>query len=145
MKNNYNYSLYQVLLGSLIRKGKKTKAKMILDAAFKSVFYKTKILPRKILKLLTVKLGSIIDVKTLKIRKNTHMVPFAIKMKRSDYLLAKNLINSVKEDTTHRSITEKLSEELFSIIKNKPCKSLTKHKEMLKQATMHRSNLHFRW
>jgi len=145
MKNNYNYSLYQVLLGYINKKGKKVKAKKILDGAFQKVFEQTQILPSTALKIITNKLGSIVDVKIIKIRKNTHVVPFAVKMNRADYLLAKKIIDSVNEDDSNRSYSEKLGDELLCIVQDKPCKSLTRHKQMLKQAAMHRANSHFRW
>ncbi len=145
MKNNYNYSLYQVLLGYINKKGKKVKAKKILDAAFQKVFEHTQMLPTNVLKIITNKLGSIVDVKVIKIRKNTHVVPFAVKMYRADYLLAKKIIDSVNEDISNRPFSEKLGDELLNIVQDKPCKSLTRHKQMLKQAAMHRANSHFRW
>ncbi len=145
MKNSYSYSLYQVLLGYMNKKGKKVKAKKILDTAFHKVFEVTQMLPGEALKLVTVKLGSIIDVKVIRIRKNTHVVPFAVKMYRADYLLAKKIIDSVNEDTSNRSFSDKLGEELLNIIQDKPCKSTSRHKQMLKQAAMHRANSHFRW
>lgn len=145
MKNNYSYSLYQVLLGYMNKKGKKVKAKKLLDSAFHKVFEHTQLLPSEALKLITSKLGSIIDVKVIRIRKNVHIVPFAVKMSRADYLLAKKLIDLVNEDDSNRSFSEKLGDELLNIIQDKPCKSLTRHKQMLKQASMHRANSHFRW
>lgn len=145
MKSSYSYSLYQVLLGYMNKKGKKVKAKRILDTAFCNVFEATQMLPSEALKLITVKLGSIIDVRVIRIRKNTHVVPFAVKMYRADYLLAKKIIDSLNEDTSNRSFSEKLSEELINIIQDKPCKSMSRHKQMLKQAGMHRANSHFRW
>ncbi len=145
MRSNYSYSLYQVLLGYMNKKGKKVKAKKVLDTAFHKVFEATQMLPSEALKLITVKLGSIIDVKVIRIRKNTHVVPFAVKMYRADYLLAKKIIDSVNEDTSNRSFSEKLGEELINIIQDKSCKSISRHKQMLKQAGMHRANSHFRW
>ncbi len=145
MKNNYNYRLYQVLFGYINKKGKKVKAKKILDAAFQKVFEHTQMLPTNVLKIITNKLGSIVDVKVIKIRKNTHVVPFAVKMYRADYLLAKKIIDSVNEDISNRPFSEKLGDELLNIVQDKPCKSLTRQKQMLKQAAMHRANSHFRW
>jgi len=145
MKNNYNYSLYQVLLGYINKKGKKVKAKKILDTAFQKVFEQTQMLPSNALKVITTKLGSIIDVKVIKVRKNTHVVPFAVKMYRADYLLAKKIIDSVKEDVSNRPFSDKLGDELLNIIQGKTCKSVARHKQMLKQAATFRANSHFRW
>ena len=145
MRNNYNYSLYQVLLGYINKKGKKTKAVNILDSAFEQIFKRTKMLPSLALKIITSKLGSLVDVKIIKIRKNTHVVPFAVKMSRAEYLLAKKIIDSVDEDDSNRSFSEKLGDELLNIIQDKPCKSITRHKQMLKQAVTNRANSHFRW
>jgi len=49
-------------------------------------------------------------------------------------------------DTSNRSVTEKLIDELTSIlVSNKSSKSLQKNKLALKQAVSNRSNIHFRW
>ncbi len=91
-------------------------------------------------------MGNSIEVKTMKMRKNTHVVPFAITQNRKNYLLVKKIMDSVKEDTSNRSVTEKLIDELTSIlVSNKSSKSLQKNKLALKQAVSNRSNIHFRW
>lgn len=145
MRNNYSYSLYQVLLGCMNKKGKKGKAKKVLDSAFQKVADTFEMAPSRVLKDLIAKLGSTIDVKVLRVRKNIHIVPFGLKMYRAEYLFVKRILDSASEDGTNRSFSKKLGDEIINILQDKSCKSTTRYKQMLKQAAMNRANSHFRW
>jgi ribosomal protein S7 len=139
-------TLYNVFIGYLIKKGNKIKAKKILDLVFFELAKKFDLSLSALLRKIVRKVGSNIEIKTIKMRKNTHVVPFAIHQKRKNYLLVKKIIDIVKEDTSNRPFTEKLIEELSGILlTNKSNKSLQKTKLTLKQAVLNRSNIHFRW
>lgn len=144
MKKNQN--LYNVFVGYLIKKGNKIQAKRIIDSTFFALSTKFNLPFSVILRKILKKMGNSIEVKTIKMRKNTHVVPFAITQSRKNYLLVKKIMDSVKEDASNRSVTEKLIDELTSIlVSNKSSKSLQKNKLALKQAVSNRSNIHFRW
>lgn len=144
MKKNQN--LYNVFVGYLIKKGNKIQAKRIIDSTFFTLSTKFNLTFSVILRKIFKKMGNSIEVKTIKMRKNTHVVPFAISQNRKNYLLVKKIIDSVREDNTNRSVTEKLIDELTGIlVSNKSSKSLQRNKLALKQAVLNRSNIHFRW
>jgi ribosomal protein S7 len=139
-------TLYNVFIGYLIKKGNKIQAKRILDVAFFELSRKFNLPSIVLLRKIVRKMGSNIEIKTIKMRKNTHVVPFAINQHRKNYLLVKKIMDTVKEDTTNRPITDKLIEELTGILlSTKANKSLQKNKVLLKQAVLNRSNVHFRW
>ncbi len=148
-KNNNmkkNQTLYNIFIGYLIKKGNKIQAKRIIDLTFLALSKKFNLPFSTILRKILKKMGNSIEVKTIKMRKNTHIVPFAISQNRKNYLLVKKIMDSVKEDNSNRSVTVKLIDELTGIlVSNKSSKSLTKNKLAIKQAVLNRSNIHFRW
>lgn len=144
MKNNNTF--YDVFIGYLIKKGNKIQAKRILDSVFFNLAQKFDLPLSSILRKILRKMGSNIEIKTIKIKKNTHVVPFAISQTRKNYLLVKKIMDTVNEDTTNRPIADKLTEELTGILLSaRSNKSLQKNKLALKQAVLNRSNIHFRW
>ena len=140
-----NQTLYNIFLGYLIKKGNKIQAKRIIDSTFLSLSQKLNLPLNVILRKILKKMGNSIEIKTIKMRKNTHVIPFAINHNRKNYLLVKKIMDSVREDTSNRPINEKLTDELTSILTDKSSKSLQKNKAALKQAVLNRSNIHFRW
>lgn len=140
-----NKNLYTSLIGQLTKKGKKKKAIEILNNAMLSVSLKTNLSIFKIFKIISKKLGSIIETKTVKLRRNVHIIPFPLNTSRRFYLISKNIISSVNENTSKISIEEKITEEVYSLIKNKHSKSLQKKTNTLKQATKNKANIHYRW
>ena len=140
-----NRMLYDVFLGYLVKKGNKIQAKKILDKTFLNLFYKTNLSLNSILKKILLKMGNIVEIKTIKRRKNTHIVPFAINKGRRNYIFVKKIMDSVKEDLTKRPLNEKLTDEMMNILRGKSSKSLTKNRNAVKFAIINRSNTHFRW
>ena len=140
-----NQTLYNIFLGYLIKKGNKIQAKRIIDSTFLSLSQKLNLPLNIILRRILKKMGNSIEIKTIKMRKNTHVIPFAINHNRRNYLLVKKIMDSVREDSSNRPINEKLTDELISILTDKSSKSLQKNKTALKQAVLNRSNIHFRW
>ncbi len=140
-----NQTLYNIFLGYLIKKGNKIQAKRIIDSTFLSLSQKLNLPLNVILRKILKKMGNSIEIKTIKMRKNTHVIPFAINHNRKNYLLVKKIMDSVREDNSNRPINEKLTDELTSILTDKSSKSLQKNKAALKQAVLNRSNIHFRW
>jgi ribosomal protein S7 len=143
MRNNR--TLYDVFLGYLIKKGNKIKAKKILDTTFLNLVQKTNLSLNSILKKILLKMGNIVEIRTVKRRRNTYIVPFAVNRSRRNYILVKKIMDSVKEDLTKRPLSKKLTDEMIRIIKGKSSKSLIKNKKAVKLAITNRSNTHFRW
>jgi len=141
-----NQTLYNVFIGYLTKKGNKLQAKRIIDTVFFELAHKFDLPLSSILRKILRKMGSNVEIKTIKMKKNTHVVPFAINQKRKNYLLVKKIMDAVKEDTTNRSMANKLTDELTGILLSaRSNKSLQKQKLSLKQAVLNRSNIHFRW
>ena len=140
-----NLHLYNKFVGFITKNGKKPKAKVIFDSALFNVTQKLKIPLNKLLLKIFLKLNSYIEIKTIKIRKKIHFVPFPTTYKRRIYLVIKWIINATLEDKRKLKFSEKLSLEIFNLIKNKSSKSLKIKKNNFSKALINRSNLHFRW
>ena len=138
-------NLYIKFLGFLIKKGNKVGAKSILNNAFLMVSKKTGIsLPSLLLKLF-LKLNIFVEVKRVRVRRSSHLVPFSIRLKRRSYLILKWLMQAVKEDTRKVSMSEKLFLEISNTIKKTPSRSVKLRNFNISQALANRSNIHYRW
>lgn len=138
-------SLYSHFLGFLIKKGKKNKAKNILNKAFKDVSIK---LNKPMFVLLTtvfLKLNCFVEVRQIRMRRAIHFIPFLANFKRRTYLTIKWLFKTVLEDKRQISFEKKIVSELTSLINDSTSKSLNLKKKNLIQALQNKSNLHFRW
>lgn len=138
-------NLYNTITGQLTKEGKKNIATNILNKVLLNIALKTNLSLVQILKTLSKKLGIVIETKTVRLRKNVHIIPFPLKNSRRFYLIAKNIILSVNENKSKISLEEKLTEEIFTLIKNKQSKSLNKKENILKNATNNKANIHYRW
>ena len=139
------FNLYSKFVGFITNSGKKPTAKIIFDSALFTVIQKLKIPLNKILLLIFLRLNSYIEIKTIKIRKKIHFIPFPTNYKRRIYLVIKWLINAALEDKRKLHFSKKLSLEIFNLIKNKSSRSLKSKESTFLKATTNRSNLHFRW
>ena len=143
--NNKTLPFYNVLLGFFIKKGKKQKAKVMLDRTFSILQEKT----RKPLSLLMgiyfFRLRTVVEIRKVKKGKHAHYVPFLVGPKRRVFLIVKWLKEAVEEDKRLVSYEEKLSSEILKVLANKPCVSLNKKKENIKLAVSNRSNIYYRW
>lgn len=85
-------SLYNKFLGVLIKKGNKKKAKKILNNSLSKVLKRIKIkkLSRnKVLLVIFSKLNCFVEIRKIQRRKNTHLIPFPVKVERRIYLAIK--------------------------------------------------------
>jgi ribosomal protein S7 len=141
----FNKTVYLSFLGFLTKNGNKTSAKKILDRAFFNVSTQIKCPTYFILMKTFSSLNSFVEIKKVRIKRGTHIVPFSIGFKRQVYLVTRWLMESAFEDTRKISIVDKLSSEILSILKTKGSKSLLKKNLNLRGSTNNRSNIHFRW
>jgi len=140
-----NFHLYNKFVGFITKKGKKPKAKIIFDSALFNVTKKLKIPLNKLLLKIFLKLNSYIEIKTIRIRKKVHFVPFPTNYKRRVYLVIKWIVMAALEDKRKLNFSKKLSLEIFNLIKNKSSKALKIKKNNFSKALINKSNLHFRW
>ena len=80
-------NLYYKLLGVLTKKGNKNAAKNILDKTFLKLSLKTNTNLQKLFLQIFIKLNSFVEVKNVRVRRASHMVPFSINLKRRSYLI----------------------------------------------------------
>jgi len=60
-------------------------------------------------------------------------------------LAIKWLVSAIAQDNRKVSMTEKLSNEIYKIVTDSPCKSLKTKEFNNSQAISNRSNIHYRW
>ncbi len=142
---NFNNLIYNKFLGALTKNGKKAVVKKILDTALKNVSKKTKKSINLILYEVIYNLTTKVEIKRVKFRRGSHLIPFLISRSRQIYLALKWIISSIKNDKRKVSTVEKLSVELYRIVKKIPSGSLTAKNLNNSQAYLNRSNAHFRW
>lgn len=141
MKKN----LYNTIVGQLTKKGKKNIATNIVNTSFFDTAIKTKSSLTRIFKGLSRKLGSVVETKIVRLRKNVHVIPFPLKNSRRFYLIAKNVVTSVEENNSKIPSNRKLTEEMFSLLKTKQSRSLQKKENIIKNAVANKANVHYRW
>jgi len=138
-------NLYNNFLGFLIKKGNKIGAKNILTTAFLMVSKKTGYSLQTLILKVFLKLNSFVEVKRVRVKRSSHLVPFSIRLKRRSYLIIKWLMQAVKEDTRKVSMSEKLFVEISNTIKKSPSRSVKLRNFNISQALSNRSNIHYRW
>lgn len=138
-------STYNNFLGLLIKSGNKNKAKSILDTAFLKLSKELEIPVHIVFLKVFSKLNCFVETKKVRVRRSTYIVPFGITFKRKSYLIIKWIMESVHEDKRKLSTSEKLYFELFSILKDKVSKTISKKNLNTNQALNNRSNIHYRW
>lgn len=142
---NSNKNLYSVFYGSLIKNGKKTKAKAILDNAFKCVSEKTGLTPGILFTTVFSKMSTIIDIRTINRKSGSTIIPMIVTKQRSYYLISKRFFDSIKENKSKTSLVDKLADEIIDTLVETSSKSVSKRDLIITQAVANRSNLHYRW
>lgn len=141
-QKNKLFSDYLIL--HLMRSGKKSWAyKTVFDAANKISLQ----LNRSILEVYSLifnRLRPYIEIRKVRVRRSSYLVPFPTNLKRQKHLSAFWLLETVRQDKRNISFEKKLEEELIKILLNRGA-TLEKKKEMYKKAEKSRSFLHYRW
>jgi len=132
-------------LGFLIKKGKKNIAKKTLDNAFILTANKTGLSLHSLILKIFSKLNTYVEIRKLRIRRRSYIVPFSINLKRRAYLAIRWLVLAVEQDTRKVSMAEKLATEIYKVVNNLPCKSVKTKELNNSQAIANRSNIHYRW
>ena len=138
-------TLYKNFLGFLVKKGNFLSAKKILDKTFLEVSKKTGLSMELALFNLFLTLNSFVEVKKVRIRRRSFIVPFPISLKRRSYLVVKWLMNAVKDDSKRDSLSNKLSHEIINVIKGSATRSKKLKSSNISSAMANRSNIHYRW
>jgi len=144
LHNNCSYT-YKKILGLLIKKGLKSKAKSILDFALFKVSSKLKSSPKIVLLKIFLKLNTFVEVRKIRLRKRLVFVPFYISYSRRLFLIAKWLVMATSSNKQKIPFSEKLSTEILNILTLKNSKAVSFKLLNIKQALKNRSNTHYRW
>lgn len=143
--NKKNQLIYKKLIGLLAKEGKKNKIKLLVDNVLNQVSKISGLSSIKILLMVFQRLNTFVEVKTVKIRRRTHMVPFPIKLNRRIYLIIKWIKLSLEANNKRVNLDQKLTEEILSLLKRRPSKLLNFKKDNNFHALRSRSNMHYRW
>ena len=144
-EKNSKRNLYQVFVGCLTKNGKKNIAKKILDEALAAASYSLNLTPVKVLALVASKIGSAIEVREVSMLENKVYVPRLISRKRQKFIVVHTLLSALNETKTNVSTSEKLTAEFVNVLRDKPCKTLSKSAQNKILIKENRSNAHFRW
>ena len=138
-------NLYNKLLGFLIKRGKKNKAKQVLNKAFFLVSEKTGHSMAYILFKVFLKLNVFVEAKTVRVKRRSHIVPFSLGLKRRSYLIIKWLIKSILKNEKKITSSHKIAEEILCLINNSQSKAIKLRNMNNNLSLANRSNIHYRW
>lgn len=139
-------TLYTNILGSLTKNGKKLKANNILQKAIKKVALNLNLNPSLVIYKLSRKLSRLIELKKIKVRKNTHLVPFPVTVERRRFLFSKELIDTFDAKLAKKKVTtaEKLGDQMMSFLIRRGS-NYDRKKNYTDRLLASRSNAHYRW
>lgn len=129
----------------LLKKGNINKANTVFKETFYILFKETGLGSYTILTQLYTKLYINFEVRRIRVRRNSHLVPVPLNLRRRYYLICKWVFDAVNLNKTNQKFSVKLASEIIKIIKNQNCESITKKKLVKKTAMSNRSNAHYRW
>jgi len=139
-------TLYTKLLGFLIKKGNKKKAKSILDKVFLNISSKTGLSMNYLLLKVFLNLSTFVEARTVKIKRSSYIVPFSLSLKRRSYLIIKWLIVAALLNKKRVPFVNKLQQEVVLILKKHSSSQALKLKKLNNsKANSNRANIHFRW
>ena len=145
-KKQYKKTLYNSFVNSFILKGKKKRAKNIIDGTLLSLSKSTGISLVKLLFNIYLKLDYFIEIKQVKIKRRTYTIPFSISYSRRIYLIIKKIKSATESTKRKTSFSENLKVELYNILKlSNNSKALKLLRNNQAQSKTSRSNIHFRW
>jgi len=136
---------YKKFLGVLVKRGKITKAKNILDLVFFNISRTTKFSFGKIISNIFLRLNTFVEIKKVRSKRQTNLIPFPISYSRRIFLILKWILLAVSKDKRRISYANKLFLEILKIVKKLPSESFNTKTINNLQAYSNRSNTHFRW
>jgi len=132
------------LITHLMRCGKKQKAKTIIINTGLFLGKQTNKQFLRIYSDIFNKIRPFVEVKKVRVRRTTYMVPFPTNFQRQKHLSAQWLLETVRNDNRKLSFQTKFKDEIVKILLNRG-ETLEKKREMYKKAEKSRSFMHFRW
>jgi len=137
--------LYNKFLGVLIKEGRVTRAKNILNLVLFKISKTTTLSFNQILSTIFLNLNTFVEIRKVRSKRQTNFVPFTISYSRRIFLGLKWILIAISKDKRRVPFVYKLFLELLKIIKKLPSESLNMKISNNLQAYSNRSNIHFRW
>ena len=138
-------NLYKNFISFIFKSGKKHIWEKIIADLFLLIKKNLKISQNIILLKIFLRLYSKIEIKKIKTRKKTALVPVFISVRRRFFLALKWLLVAVNKNKLQISLKEKLFLEIFKLTKNKSCESLKQLEINNENVYLNRANFHYRW
>jgi len=140
-----SYNLYNKFLNHFLKAGKKIIIKKVIDKVFHRLSKEFFLPFSYILIRFFKRLKTYVEIKKLKKRRRTFLVPIALKRHRRAFLPLHWLSQSILLNKSRISFFEKLYSEMFKICSNQNCNTLHLLAKNNKQASKNRINSHYRW
>jgi small subunit ribosomal protein S7 len=138
-------SVYNLFLGVLTKKGKKSTAKKILDTSLSNISLKGQIPLSIFFRKCLEKMSIPLEIKQVRRGKQFYTVPFIMRQKRQRFLTIKNLVFNLRQDKTSIPFHSKLSNELANIYLDRHSKVILQNKAVILDALKNKANRHYRW
>lgn len=144
--NNLNkLNLYKNFISFIFKSGKKHIWEKIISDIFLIIKKNLKVSQNIILLKIFLRLYSKVEIKKIKTRKKTALVPVFISVRRRFFLSLKWLLLAVNKNKLQISLKEKLFLEILKLTKNKSCESLKQLELNNENVYLNRANFHYRW
>lgn len=140
-----NFNIYTKLISFVFKNGKKWSWEQKFANIFDSLSKKLQYTKSALLLKIFMRLFTRVEVKKVKARKRSTLIPVFIKLKRSLFLALKWIFIAAKKKIGSDSFQNKIFLEILQILVHKSCFSLQKCEENNILAFKNRSNLHYRW
>lgn len=144
-KRKSQNNIYNKLIGCLTKNGKKSISQQIVFEVIEEVSSFLKIKSVDLIKIIVTRLGTIVELKTVRLRKNIFKVPTPVHSSRRNYLIIKNLLDVINSNSSNQSIKKRLVQEILNIVNFKGSKILSFRANTIKDAFKNKSNIHYRW
>jgi ribosomal protein S7 len=145
IKSLKRHFFFKVILQFFLKKGNLKTAEENVKLLFETLFLKTGLGDYSIISKIYKTLYINFEIKSIKKRKNFHIVPMPIRKKRRFFIITKWIFQTISNDKQRKPAVHKLSTEILKYLENQPSESLIKKNLSETTALQHRSNIHFRW
>jgi ribosomal protein S7 len=141
IKNTFN----QTLLRLFLKGGSKSTAKKNFKLFFLNLSNEINYKEYSIINTLVEKLYIAYELRIIKFRSHTNVVPFPVTRNRRFFLNIKWLLTSVALDNRYIPFYKKLSDEVIKIIKNEESNSKKIRDNIEFSVLNYKTNIHYRW
>ena len=139
----YKSTIIPKLINSIMYDGKKTVAEKIVYDAIDKIKSKVKEEPIKVFNDAINNLKPTVEVKSRRVGGATYQVPVEVKLKRSQTLSLRWLINASRK-RKDKKMSDKIFNEIFDAYQNRGS-AMKKKEDMHRMAESNKAFAHFRW